>query len=475
MNKRKTKIVATIGPVTSSKENLIKLIASGVNVCRLNFSHGTHEEHIEVITNIREADKELGTHTAILGDLQGPKIRIGEVKDDNIELVPGAKIIITTNSIMGTEDMVSITYQDLPKDVKKGEQILLDDGKLMFEVISTNLKDEVKLKVIHGGYLSSKKGVNLPNTKISQPSLTEKDKKDLQVILEQNLDWIGLSFVRSAKDIIELKHIISQNNKQTKVVAKIEKPEAVIELENIVKESDAVMVARGDLGVEIPMQDVPLIQKKIITTCLNFAKPVIVATQMMESMTENAAPTRAEVNDVANAVMDGADAVMLSGETSVGKYPFTTVKAMCKIIKKIESDYEEMYSKEREPAKDIERFITDSICFTSCRLASRVEAKGIITMTHSGYTAYKISSQRPKAAVYVFSGNKKLLTQLSLVWGVKTFFYNKTVSTDHTIADIKYLLKKQGYVSEGDMIINTASIPIEESGKTNMMKMSVVE
>ena len=475
MNKRKTKIVATIGPVTSSKENLIKLIASGVNVCRLNFSHGTHEEHIEVITNIREADKELGTNTAILGDLQGPKIRIGEVKDDNIELVPGAKIIITTNSIMGTEDMVSITYQDLPKDVKKGEQILLDDGKLMFEVISTNLKDEVKLKVIHGGYLSSKKGVNLPNTKISQPSLTEKDKKDLQVILEQNLDWIGLSFVRSAKDIIELKHIISQNNKQTKVVAKIEKPEAVIELENIVKESDAVMVARGDLGVEIPMQDVPLIQKKIITTCLNFAKPVIVATQMMESMTENAAPTRAEVNDVANAVMDGADAVMLSGETSVGKYPFTTVKAMCKIIKKIESDYEEMYSKEREPAKDIERFITDSICFTSCRLASRVEAKGIITMTHSGYTAYKISSQRPKAAVYVFSGNKKLLTQLSLVWGVKTFFYNKTVSTDHTIADIKYLLKKQGYVSEGDMIINTASIPIEESGKTNMMKMSVVE
>ena len=475
MNKRKTKIVATIGPVTSSKENLIKLIKSGVNVCRLNFSHSTHEEHLEVIMNIREADKELGTHTAILGDLQGPKIRIGEVKDDNIELVPGAEIIITTKPVMGTADKVSITYQGLPQDVKKGERILLDDGKLMFEVISTNLKDEVKLKVIHGGYLSSKKGVNLPNTKISQPSLTEKDKEDLQVILEHNLDWIGLSFVRSAKDIIELKHLISQNNKQTKVVAKIEKPEAVVELENIVRESDAVMVARGDLGVEIPMQDVPLIQKKIITTCLNYAKPVIVATQMMESMTENAAPTRAEVNDVANAVMDGADAVMLSGETSVGKFPFITVEAMCKIIEKIESDYEEMYSKEREPAKDIERFITDSICFTSCRLASRVEAAGIITMTHSGYTAYKISSQRPKAAVFVFSGNKKLLTQLSLVWGVKTFFYDKTVSTDHTIADIKYLLKKEGYVTKGDMIINTASIPIEESGKTNMMKMSVVE
>ncbi|MDC0313509.1 pyruvate kinase [Flavobacteriales bacterium] len=475
MNQRKTKIVATIGPATSSKENLVKLIKSGANVCRLNFSHSTHEEHIDVITKIREADKELGTHTAILGDLQGPKIRIGDVKDNNIELVPGTEIIITTKSVMGTADKVSITYQGLPKDVKKGERILLDDGKLMFEVISTNLKDEVKLKVIHGGYLSSKKGVNLPNTKISQPSLTEKDRKDLQVILEHNLDWIGLSFVRSAKDIIELKHLISQNNKQTKVVAKIEKPEAVDELEDIVRESDAVMVARGDLGVEIPMQDVPLIQKKIITTCLNYAKPVIVATQMMESMTENAAPTRAEVNDVANAVMDGADAVMLSGETSVGKYPFTTVEAMCKIIEKVESDYKEMYSKEREPAKDIERFITDSICFTSCRLASRVGAKGIITMTHSGYTAYKISSQRPKAGVFVFSGNKKLLTQLSLVWGVKTFFYNKTESTDHTIADIKYLLKKQGHVAKGDMIINTASIPIEESGKTNMMKMSVVE
>ena len=475
MNKRKTKIVATIGPVTSSKENLKKLIKSGVNVCRLNFSHSTHQEHVDVIKNIRDIDLELGTHTAILGDLQGPKIRIGEVKDNNIELVPGAEIIITTNSVLGTAEKVSITYHGLPQDVKTGEQILLDDGKLMFEVISTNLKDEVKLKVIHGGYLSSKKGVNLPNTKISQPSLTEKDKKDLQVILEHNLDWIGLSFVRSPRDIIELKHIISQNKKQTKVVAKIEKPEAIIEIDAIVKESDAVMVARGDLGVEIPMQNVPLIQKKIITTCLNHAKPVIVATQMMESMTENAAPTRAEVNDVANAVMDGADAVMLSGETSVGKYPFTTVEAMCKILEKIESDYEEMYSKEREPEKDIERFITDSICFTSCRLASRVGAAGIITMTHSGYTAYKISSQRPKAAVFVFSGNKKLLTQLSLVWGVKTFFYDKTVSTDHTIADIKYLLKKQGYVSKGDMIINTASIPIEESGKTNMMKMSVVE
>lgn len=472
---RRTKIVATIGPATSSKENLTKLIQIGANVCRLNFSHGAHEVHIETIKFIREIDKELGTHTAILADLQGPKIRIGEVENNSVELISGEEIIISTHPIVGTAKKVSITYTELPKDVKVGEKILLDDGKLMLEVVSTNFDDEVVLKVIHGGILSSKKGVNLPNTKISQPSLTEKDKADLELVLEQNLDWVGLSFVRSARDIIELKHLISSKNKQTKVVAKIEKPEAVEDLNDIVKHTDAVMVARGDLGVEIPMQDVPLIQKHIVETCLIFGKPVIIATQMMESMIENAAPTRAEVNDVANAVMDGADAVMLSGETSTGKFPFLVVETMGKIIDRIEAKYDNLYSKEREPEKNQERFITDSICFTSCRLSKRVEAKAIITMTHSGYTAYKISSQRPKAKILVFSGNKKLLTQLSLVWGVTTFYYDKTVSTDHTIADIKYLLKKLNHVKVGDLIINTASMPIEESGNTNMLKLSYIE
>lgn len=472
---RRTKIVATIGPATSSEEMLKALIEEGVNVCRLNFSHGSHDVHIETIERIRRIDEELGVHTSILADLQGPKIRIGEVENNGVELIPGNEIIISNTPIVGTAKKVSITYQELPKDVTPGERVLLDDGKLELEVVSTNYKDEVVLKVITGGILSSKKGVNLPNTKISQPSLTSKDREDLEVALEHNVDWIGLSFVRNARDIIELKHIISSKNKKTKVIAKIEKPEAIDDLKDIIKETDGVMVARGDLGVELPMEDVPLLQKEIISMSLQYAKPVIVATQMMESMINASSPTRAEINDVANAVMDGADAVMLSGETSVGKYPLAVIKAMKKIITKIEDDYHELYLRERVPEKNQERFITDSICFTSSRLAERVGAKAIVTMTHSGYTGYKISSQRPRAAVFIFSGNKKLLTQMSLVWGVKCFYYNKTVSTDHTIADIKYLLKKDGYVEVGDLIINTASMPIEDSGKTNMLKLSTID
>lgn len=472
---RRTKIVATIGPSTSSEEMLKAIIQEGVNVCRLNFSHGAHEDHIQTIHTIRKIDQEIGRHTSILADLQGPKIRIGEVENNGVELIEGNKIIISTNPVIGTAEKVSITYQELPKDVKEGERILLDDGKLELEVLSSNYKDEVVLKVITGGILSSKKGVNLPNTKISQPSLTEKDKEDLEVALEHNVDWIGLSFVRNARDIIELKHIISAKNKKTKVIAKIEKPEAIDDLKDIIRETDGVMVARGDLGVELPMEDVPLLQKRIISISLQHAKPVIVATQMMESMINASSPTRAEINDVANAVMDGADAVMLSGETSVGKFPLSVIKAMKKIITKIEDDYDELYLKERIPEKNQERFITDSICFTSSRLAERVSAKAIVTMTHSGYTGYKISSQRPRAAIFIFSGNKKLLTQMSLVWGVKCFYYNKTVSTDHTIADIKYLLKKEGLVEPGDLIINTASMPIEDSGKTNMLKLSYID
>lgn len=341
---RRTKIVATIGPSTSSEKMLKAIIETGVNVCRLNFSHGSHNDHIEVIERIRKIDEELNLHTSILADLQGPKIRIGEVKNNGVELIKGNEIIISTNKVLGTAKKVSITYQELPKDVSPGERILLDDGKLELEVISSNRKDEVRLKVITGGILSSKKGVNLPNTKISQPSLTEKDKEDLEVALEHNVDWVGLSFVRSARDIIELKHIISSKNKKTKVVAKIEKPEAIEDLQDIIKQTDAVMVARGDLGVELPMEDVPLLQKKIIKMSLKYAKPVIVATQMMESMINSSSPTRAEINDVANAVMDGADAVMLSGETSVGKHPIEVINAMKKIITKIENDYDELLS-----------------------------------------------------------------------------------------------------------------------------------
>lgn len=474
MIERKTKIVATLGPATSSYETIKGLIETGVNVCRLNFSHGKHEDVKNLIDIIRQIDEEIGTHTSILGDLQGPKIRVGEM-EEGVVLESEQKFILTTTKCVGNKEKAYISYQEMPADVKPGEMILMDDGKLQMEVVETNFKDEVVLKVLHGGMLSSKKGVNLPNTKISQPCLTEKDLVDLDFCLDQNLDWIGLSFVRSARDIIELKHIISSRNKGSRVVAKIEKPEAIKELIDIIKITDAVMVARGDLGVEIPMQDVPILQKEIVRKCQEYAKPVIIATQMMESMIDNIAPTRAEVTDVANAVMDGADAVMLSGETSVGKHPVKVIEAMGKIIDKVEADYDQIYEQDRVPEKSQERFITDSICFNACRLSSRVGASAIVTMTHSGYTAFKISSARPKAKIFVFSGNKRLLTMMSLVWGVQTFFYDKMVSTDHTIADIKYLLKKQGRVKEGDLIINTAAMPIEDKGKTNMLKLSYIE
>jgi len=351
---------------------------------------------------------------------------------------------------------------------------MLDDGKLLLEVIDSNGIDEIKVKVLHGGILSSQKGVNLPNTKISLPCLTEKDLVDLNFALEHNVDWVGLSFVRSARDIIELQHLISAEKCKAKVIAKIEKPEAIDEIDEIIKESDALMVARGDLGVEIPYQNVPLIQKMIINKSMKHAKPVIVATQMMESMITNITPTRAEVNDVANAVLDGADAVMLSGETSVGDNPVEVIKTMTNIVKEIES-FDGIYNQEEIPEKNNERFITDSICFNATRLSRRVEANAILTMSFSGYTAYKLASQRPKADIIVFTSNKQILTQLNLIWGVHGYYYDKTVSTDHTIADIKYLLKKEGVLNQDDLVINIASMPIEEHGNSNMLKLSYVE
>lgn len=471
---KKTKIVATMGPAsTASKEILREMIRAGVNVCRLNFSHGSHEDHLRTINMIREINKEEGTHISILADLQGPKIRIGEVENNAVELSDGDELIITTNECIGTKEKVYLTYQEFPKDVSIGDAVLMDDGKLELEVISTNMDNEVRTKVVHGGTLSSKKGVNLPNTAISLPCITEKDSNDLTFALSHNVDWIGLSFVRSARDIIELKHIIQNHKCHAKVIAKIEKPEAINEIEDIIRATDALMVARGDLGVEVPMETVPNLQKMMIKTCRKHAKPTIVATQMMESMIENFTPTRAEVNDVANAVLDGADAVMLSGETSVGKYPLEVIKAMSKIVNEVEKN-DSIYHKEELPEKNQERFITDSICFNATRLAQRVEAKGIITMTFSGYTAYKISSQRPKSDTFVFTENKQILTQLSLVWGVKGYYYDKMVSTDHTISDSKYILKKLGLLEEGDIVINIASVPIEEKGKSNMVKLSYV-
>ncbi len=472
---RKTKIVATIGPATESKEMLTKIINTGVNVCRINFSHGSHEDHKKVVDNIREINKEQGLFTAILADLQGPKIRVGKIKDNAAELINGNEIIITSEECIGDASKVYISYQNFPKDVAAGEFILLDDGKLKLEIKSTNNKDEVVAIVRHGGILSSNKGVNLPNTKISLPCLTPKDLIDLEFALQMNIAWIGLSFVRNAEDIVSLKEIIAKNNSNAKVIAKIEKPEAIKEIDKIIDATDAIMVARGDLGVEIPFQEVPLAQKMIVKKSMKASKPVIIATQMMESMIDNITPSRAEVNDVANAVMDGADAVMLSGETSVGNYPVEVIDAMAKIISDVETD-ESLYHYEYPPNETIiDRYITNSICFNSCRLAQRVNAKGIVTMTFSGYTAFKIASFRPKAGIFVFTGNETILNMLSLVWGVEVFLYNKFVSTDHTIADIKYILKKDGAVNKDDLLINIASMPIAEKGQSNMMKLSYID
>lgn len=471
---KKTKIVATIGPASQSPEILRKLMIEGVNVYRLNLSHGKHEEYKEMIQNIRKLSEEYQKSIGILIDLQGPKLRVGEMENNGVMLVNGAQLVFTNEQCIGTAEKVYMTYKDFAKDVNVGDRILVDDGKIALECISTNRTNEVVAKVVHGGKLSSKKGVNLPNTKVSLPSLTPKDLEDLNFALENNVDWIGLSFVRSARDIIELRHIIMSQHKAARIIAKIEKPEAIDDIDDIINETDGIMIARGDLGVEIPLQNVPLIQKMLIKKCLRSAKPVIVATQMMESMITNIFPTRAEVNDVANAVLDGADAVMLSGETSVGEDPVNVIQTMCKIIRAVEAT-EDIYFKESIPDdKRDDRYITDSICFNATRLAQRVGATAIITMTHSGYTAFKISSQRPKASTYVATGNKQLLNIMSLVWGVEGVLYDKMVSTDHTIADIKYLLKKKNWVKQGDLVINIASMPIEEKGKSNMLKLSEV-
>ena len=476
MNFRKTKIVATIGPATSSKAMLKKIIQKGVNVCRLNFSHSSHDELQDIVQYIREINTELSLNTAILADLQGPKIRVGKIENNGIELKVNDEISFTTKKCIGTaKDGIYISYKHFPRDVTAGETILLDDGKLNFKIKSTNKKDKVIATVVHGGILSSNKGVNLPNTKISLPCLTTKDKKDLDFALKMNLAWIGLSFVRNPKDIIELKKIINKNKSTAKVIAKIEKPEAVTNLDAIIEATDAIMVARGDLGVEIPFQEVPMIQKTIVKKSMKAAKPVIIATQMMESMIDNVTPTRAEVNDVANAVLDGADAVMLSGETSVGKYPTKVIEAMVNIINDVEKD-DSLYHYEYAPeVNNFDRFITDNICFNSCRLAQRVGAKGIVTMTFSGYTGFKLASFRPKAGIFVFTGNQEILNMLSLVWGVNVYHYEKFISTDHTIADIKYILKKEKWLKKNDLIINIASMPIAEKGQSNMMKLSFIE
>jgi pyruvate kinase len=463
-----------MGPASNTEERLEALIQAGMNVARLNFSHGEHAIHGQTIANVRTADEKLGTHTALLADLQGPKLRIGELEGGQIDLVQGEELIIRTGIEVGTSGVVYTNYMKFARDVNAGEPVLMDDGKLELRVLETDGKGEVRCEVVHGGVLKPRKGINLPSTAISLPCITEKDAVDLAYALEQDVDWIGLSFVRNAQDIVELRERIEAEGKHTRIIAKIEKPEALEDLDGILEETDAVMIARGDLGVEIPKQEVPLVQKDIIQRCMHMGKPVIVATQMMESMIEASVPTRAEVNDVANAVLDGADAVMLSAETSVGAYPVEAVTAMTDIIESMEGQ-DRMYYHERPPlSPEDDRFISDSMCYNACRLAKRVNATAIVTMTFSGYTAVHVSSQRPKAHIFMFTANKRVLAQMSLVWGVSAFPYLKMVSTDHTIADIKFELTKMGAVTDGDFVVHLASMPIADAGRTNMLKLSQV-
>ena len=469
---RKTKIIATIGPATSSKEMLKKIISKGVNVCRLNFSHLTHDDAKEIISNIKEINQELHVHTAILADLQGPKIRVGEFKNP-INLVKGNEVIFSTKD---KKDCIYINYQNFAKDVNAKDKVLLDDGKLALKVVSTNKKDTVVLKVVFGGLLHSRKGVNLPNTPISLPCLTKKDKEDLEFVLSEKIEWIGLSFVRKADDVRILKEIIAKRNLHHKVIAKIEKPEAIKNIDEIIDVTDAIMVARGDLGVEVPPQKVPVYQKMIVNKCIIHARPVVIATQMLESMLESPSATRAEVNDVANSVIDGADAVMLSGETSVGKHPLNAVDTMREIIRDVEaSEHNISQNKVIRPLINNSRLLSNAICSHACDIAENTKAKAIITVTYSGFNTIKTSSFRPQAFIYAFTNNHTILNTLSLVWGVQGFYYDRGTTTDQTIRETKEILKQEKHLKKGDLVVNLASMPAKEMGMTNMMKISKVK
>ncbi len=482
MNKyiKKTKIIATLGPASSNRETIIELIKAGVDIFRINFSHADYDLVRKNVDTIREINAEFGFSVGILGDLQGPKLRVGVVKEGSY-LNPGDILTFTNEKIEGDSKKVFMTYQQFPKDVNVGERILIDDGKLVLEVIETNEKDTVKAKTIQGGPLSSKKGVNLPNTNVSLPALTEKDIQDANFMLDLELDWIALSFVRHAQDIIDLKELINNHPKgkefRTPIIAKIEKPEGVKNIDEILLECDGLMVARGDLGVEVPMEEVPAIQKNLVERARFFSKPVIIATQMMETMINSLTPTRAEVNDVANSVLDGADAVMLSGETSVGKYPVEVVQNMAKVVKNIEQT--SFYRSKNAPIEHEfncidERFITNRICLAAVRIAKTTNVEAIVTLTYSGYTAFQISAHRPNSHIIIYSSNRRVITMLNLLWGVRAFYYDMQKSTDETIIQVNTLTQHHGFVETGDFVINLNATPAHEGGKTNTLRLTTL-
>ncbi|HAO45395.1 MAG TPA: pyruvate kinase [Chitinophagaceae bacterium] len=475
-SQKKTKIVATVGPACETEEKLLELARAGANVFRLNFSHGSHDNKKEIIDRIRNINKYQPYNIAILADLQGPKLRVGELENGQIELVEGQDLIITTEKMTGNQKKVYVSYPHLTNDVKVDERIFLDDGKMEVKVKKVLNEKEILVNITIGGLLLQKKGVNLPDSELTMPSMTEKDFTDLEFIIEHNLDWVALSFVRRAKDIIELKKLIKVRKSKIKVIAKIEMPEALKNIRDIIVESDGVMVARGDLGVELPVEQVPIIQKELIRKSMHRAKPVIVATQMMESMMDRTKPNRSEVTDVANAVLEGADAVMLSGETAMGEYPTLVVETMSKIIMEVENN---VYDYNRDdilsPQPHSPSFLSDAICYSACKLAHDTNANALIGMTQSGYTAFMLSSYRPKAPLYIFSKEKSLIGQLSLSWGVRAFYYAEEESLDDILFDQVNILKERGFIHTGDVVVNTGSTPVELHLPTNVVKVSKVE
>ncbi|MCS6933796.1 MAG: pyruvate kinase [Chitinophagales bacterium] len=470
----KTKIIATYGPACSRIEVMEAMVRNGLDVFRFNMSHGNHALHLEGFRKVQQINKEHQLNIAILVDLQGPKIRLGEVRDNMEVLEQGREVEITNKECVSTFKKIFINYSRLPQEVLPGDAILIDDGKIELKVISTNGRDTIKAKVVTGGKISSNKGVNLPDTKTSIPALTDKDRKDLKFAIANGANWIALSFVRSPNDVLELKKIIGKKNSFLKVMAKIEKPEALRDIDEIIKVSDGIMIARGDLAVEVPQERMPLIQKDIINRCIRYAKPVVVATQMMDSMMENPNPTRAEITDVANAVIDGADAVMLSGETSTGKYPVRVIEVMEKILSNVEHSGM-IYDKDLRAEKSSSTFVSDAICYNAARMSSELGAKAIIGMTFSGYTAFMLSSYRPKANIFIFTENRDLLNALSLCWGVRAFYYDKFIGTDTTIRDVIRILKENNFLKPGDLVVNVGSMPLANKGRANMMKVTIVE
>ena len=470
---RRTKIVSTLGPASSDMQTISGLIEAGVNVFRMNFSHGTHEEHRQRIIYAREAARNLGVDIAILQDLQGPKIRVGEVENGAVLLHKGSQLVLTNEEMTEPgSDRVYVSYPTLPEDVELGGRILLDDGLLELKVLDTTQHDVIT-EVVVAGPLRSRKGVNLPHLRASVPALTQKDIADLEFGISIGVDIIALSFVRDETDVTDLVQRIRNSGKQISVIAKIEKPEAVRKIDQILDQADGIMVARGDLGIEMPMEMVPGTQKRIITKCRQAAKPVITATQMLESMIENPRPTRAEASDVANAVLDGSDALMLSGETAVGKHPVRVVQAMDSIIR--EAERHDMHPSLGAKSEWLDESITDSISYMANELAEQVDAKAIACLTSSGRTARSIARHRPRTPIYAFTNHEKVVQQLALTWGTKAVAIPFQRDTDGGVQLVLEILKNKGAVQSGDQVLITAGMPLPARGRTNMIQVSKVD